>query len=306
MRRPVPGIVTAVVAVASLTACAPSAHTGEEGPASEAASSSSAASSSPASSASFDGGDWATETEMVEHGERLAVLLGCNSCHMEDYGGADFGAVVPILEGLWATNISLTMPDLTDAELERLLREGVHPAREIYLMPSKQSQFLSERDMDALVAYLRTIEPTGEPTPPPPAGFEEAVTARLPDDYWRWREDGQPRTYHNAAEEAAFFAARTVPDLGAELALGRVVAQTICSSCHGAALDGVGEPAGDIQAALEYDDAGFTRLLRDGVRRDGTSLDMPWGSGHAPAILTDHEIAAAIAYTRALARRRAR
>ena len=255
---------------------------------------------------SFDGADAATESARVAHGERLATILGCNACHVEDYTGADFGAMIPLIEGLWAGNITLTMPKLSDEELERLLREGVHPEREIYLMPSKQSQFLSEPDMDALIAYLRTIEPTGESTPLPPEGFEAAVTARLPADYWRTTEDGRPRAYHNAAEEAAYFALNTVPALGEEHARGRMVAQVICTSCHGAGMDGVGESAGDIQAALDYDEAGFERLLRQGLDRTGEPIELNWGADHVPAVLTDAEVSAAIAYTQALARHRSR
>lgn len=255
---------------------------------------------------SFDGADYSTAAQKLAHGERLAKLLGCNSCHTEDYSGANFGAMIPILDGLWATNISLTLPAMTDSQLERLLREGVHPTREIYLMPSKQSQFLSGRDMDALIAFLRTIKPAGQPTPLPPPGFEEAVTARLPADYWRKTEDGRPRSYHNSAEEAAYFAANTVPDLGDEYAQGRLVVQTICTACHGAAMDGVGEPYGDIQGALEYDDVQFERLLRDGVSRAGKRIEVPWGGTHAHVHLTDAEIASAIAYTMALARLRRR
>ena len=254
--------------------------------------------------ASFDGADYSGETEMLVHGERIAGLLACNSCHLDDYSGANFGELIPLIDGLWATNISLTLPDFSDEELERLLRQGEHPTREIYLMPSKQSQFLSTRDMGALIAYLRTIEPAGEPTPLPPPGFEEAVTARLPEDYWRATLDGQPATYHNAAEEVAYFAAQAPPDLGESTAQGRLVALTMCTSCHGAALDGVGEPAGDIQSVLEYDDLQFRRLLRDGVDRSGRTIDLPWGEGHASLLLTDGEIGAAISYTRLLAERR--
>jgi hypothetical protein len=72
-------------------------------------------------------------------------------------------------------------------------------------------------------------------------------------------------------------------------------------------MDGVGEPYGDIQGALEYDDVQFERLLRDGVSRDGKRIEIPWGAGtHIPALLTDAEISAAIAYTKALATLRRR
>ncbi len=186
----------------------------------------------------------------------------------------------PIVKGLWASNISLAMPAMSDTVLERLLREGVHPDREIYVMPSKQMQFLSERDMAALIAFLRTIPPVGQPTPVPPAGFEAAVTARLPDDYWRTLKEGEKRGYHNSAEEVAYFAANQPPDLGPQLARGRMIASSICSSCHGAALDGVGEPSGDIQGALAYDDAAFDRLLIESINRTGKKVTMEFGFGH--------------------------
>lgn len=254
--------------------------------------------------ASFDGADYGSEAEKLAHGERVSRVLGCNSCHLADYTGADFGEMIPLVDGLWATNITRTMPGMSDAELERLLREGVHPSREIYLMPSKQSQFLGDRDMAALIAFLRTLEPSGEATPVPPPGFEAAVTARLPEDYWRTTEEGAPRSYHNAAEEVAHFAENAPPEFGEETAQGRLVALTVCTACHGAALDGVGEPAGDVAGAVEYDDDQLQRLLMEGIGLDGAPIEMNWGSGHVPAELTDGEIRAVVAYVRRLVEER--
>jgi mono/diheme cytochrome c family protein len=213
--------------------------------------------------------------------------------------------MIPVVEGLWATNISLTLPGMSDAELETLLRTGNHPSRdELYLMPSKQTQFLNGRDMGALLAYLRTIPPKGDPTPPPPPGFKEAVGARLPDDYWRWKP-GMARTYHTSAEEVAYFAANQAPPVGqgAELAQGRYIALTVCSACHGAALDGRGEDAGGIEAALLYDDAEYDRLLMTSTSRKGKLLKMEWGPAHEVP-LTTSERSAVIAYTRSLAKAR--
>jgi mono/diheme cytochrome c family protein len=254
----------------------------------------------------FDGADYADPAAKTAHGQRVATLFQCAGCHGADYSGADFGAMFPIVQGLWATNLSRSMPPMSDAVLERLLREGVHPDREIYVMPSKQLQFLSAADMGALIAFLRTLPPVGEPTPLPPEGFEAAVTARLPDDYWRTLVDGEKRGYHNAAEEVAYYAANRPPDLGPELARGRMIASTICSSCHGAALDGVGEPSGSIQAALSYDDAAFDRLLTESVDRTGKKVTMEFGFGHEAQQLTATERRDAIAYVRALASSRTR
>lgn len=259
----------------------------------------------PPAAIAFDGADYADQASQIAHGRRLATLFSCNGCHGEDYAGRDFGAIVPIVEGLWASNLSRTIPAMSDADLERLLREGVHPDREIYVMPSKQTQFLSERDMAALIAFLRTIPPVGEPTPLPPAGFEAAVTARLPDDYWLTVQEREKRPYHNAAEEVAYFAAHQPPDLGAASARGRMIASSLCSTCHGAALDGLGEPAGDIQGALAYDDAAFDRLLTESIDRTGERVTVEWGFGHEAQPLSAAERRDVIAYVRALARSRA-
>ncbi len=256
----------------------------------------------------YDGGNYTTAAAKVAHGERLNKIFGCAACHGADYAGQNFGAMIPIVEGLWATNISLTMPKMSDAQLEKVLRAGVSPSRdEIYIMPSKLTQFLGSRDMAALIAYLRTIKPTGTATPPPPPGFEPAVAARLPDDYWRWQLPGEKRDYHNAAEEAAYFASHQPPKLAAGTGLdqGRFIAITICSGCHGAALDGKGEDAGGIEAASLYNDAQFDRLLTTSVSRDGRLLKMEWGFGHEVIPITKSEKSAVIAYARALARKRA-
>jgi len=249
----------------------------------------------------FDGADYENQAAKTAHGKRLATLFQCSGCHGANYSGNDFGAMFPTVKGLWASNISRTVSAMSDGTLERVLREGVHPDREIYVMPSKQLQFLSERDMAALITFLRTIPPVGEMTPLPPAGFEAAVTARLPDDYWRTLKEGEKRGYHNAAEEVAYFAAHQPPDFGPQSARGRMIASSLCSTCHGAALDGLGEPAGDIQGALAYDDAAFDRLLTESIDRTGKRVNVEW---HEAFSLTAAERRDVIAYVRALAQSR--
>lgn len=235
---------------------------------------------------SFDGADYVTAEEKIAHGRRLSEeLLACNSCHLDDYSGANFGEVIPLLEGLWATNISRTLPDFTDEELETLLREGTQPDRDIYLMPSRTSQFLSDADMGALIAYLRTIEPTGNVTPLPPPGFEEAVVRRLPDDGWRVAEYGR-KFYPNAAEEVAFYRKYRAEPLGREFERGRYIAAAVCSSCHGPGLDGYGEDAGSL------------------IDRPSEELASAWADSHAFDSLTTSEIEAVRSYVIALASKR--
>lgn len=252
----------------------------------------------------FDGANYKTQAEKLSHGERLAEVFACNSCHLDDYAGANFGEMIPLVEGLWATNVSLTMPQMSDAELERVLREGKRPDRELYLMPSRQTHFLSKQDMSALIAFLRTIEPAGEPTPELPVGFADAVAGRLPRDYWREEEYGR-RFYPSAADEVAYYIANRVPDLGSSLEQGRYIATTVCSVCHGAALDGKGENSGDVQAALEYDAAAFDALLASDMTTSGPMPPNEWGGTHAAYPLTPSERAAVYQYVFALAEGRA-
>lgn len=248
---------------------------------------------------SFDGADYSTKQEKLTHGKRLANLFACNDCHLPDYSGVNFGDFIPLIDGLWATNISLTMPKMSDEQLEELLREGKHPSRDLFLMPSKTSQFLSKRDMDALIAYLRTIPEKGDSTPVPPVGFKDSVTARLPADYWRTDKEGKP-FYHTAEDEVLYYRSHSLPDLGKDLLKGRLIAQTMCASCHGAALDGVGEDAGDISNAISYDLSSYKQLLKNGITIQGDTIQSPFGTGHAPISLTNNEIENVIAYTKQL------
>ncbi|MBW0144671.1 c-type cytochrome [Sphingomicrobium clamense] len=252
---------------------------------------------------SFDGANYSDETGKIAHGERVADLLGCASCHAPDYSGVNFGEMIPLVEGLWATNISRTLPDFSEEQLEALLREGIHPEREIYLMPSRTSQFLSDADMGALIAYLRTIEPTGEATPPPPEGFEDAVAKRLPDEYWRVQEYGRA-FYPNAEEEAQFYAKYRAPAVAGEHERGRYIAAATCTSCHGPGLDGYGEEFGAIDGVLDYNDKELRKLLVDSVNRDGETVAAWWGTGHEGSKLTQAELNDVEAYVRALARSR--
>ncbi|MCA6074478.1 cytochrome c4 [Fulvivirga sedimenti] len=248
---------------------------------------------------SFDGSEYTTNQEKILHGKRLANLFACNNCHLSDYTGVNFGDFIPILDGLWASNISLTLPKLRDDQLEELLRDGTHPSRDLFLMPSKTSQFLSEKDMDALIAYLRTIPEKGNPTPIPPEGYKDSVSARLPANYWRTDNEGKPY-YHTSEDEVLYYRSHTLPDLGQDLLKGRLIAQTMCSSCHGAALDGVGEDSGDIKNAISYDLSSYKLLLKQGITIQGDTIQSPFGTGHASVYLTNNEIENVIAYTKQL------
>lgn len=242
----------------------------------------------------FDGatGDRAA---VLAHGERLSHVLGCRGCHTETLEGQWFNDDAPDMGKLYASNLTRVLPAYSDAQLEALLRTGVHPIRhDLWIMPSEVFQRLSEADMTALIAHLRTVKPSGAATPPPMLSAKaKAEVAR-----------GE---MHRVAFFVAKYRARTPVDLGERHALGRYIAAATCAECHGADLTGVpdfspGVNTPDLDVAAMYSDAELTRLLTTGEGKVKSDLGLMTlvGKGHF-AYFTPHERSAVIAYLKARA-----
>lgn len=194
----------------------------------------------------FDGAQVSQASAKAEHGERLTYVLGCRGCHGKNLEGERFYEV-------YASNLTRELANYNDAQLEQLLREGVHPTgRDVWAMPSELFQHLSKPDMAALVSYLRTMKPSGEPTGK--ALPFEAETKKL--------------IVEGKLKPAAAFVreSRTVGpvDLGAQHALGRYITRVTCAECHGANLEGgIGTP--NLLVAGGYSRTEFEKLITRGV-----------------------------------------
>src|SRR5258708_3919349 len=108
----------------------------------------------------------------IARGQQLAHI--CESCHSEQtqlpLSGANFVSKfgLPPLGTLYAPNLtpSGNIKDWTDGEVIRAIREGVYKdGRSLLIMPSDNFRNLSDDDVQALVAYLRSQPATGGPTP---------------------------------------------------------------------------------------------------------------------------------------------
>lgn len=107
--------------------------------------------------------------EQVARGEQLAQL--CAGCHASDRTLPLAGGHHNDLAGFGV----LVVPNLTpagelrnwsDGEIIRAIREGVHQSgRGLILMPSDQYRAMSDEDVQALVAYLRSQPAVDNPTP---------------------------------------------------------------------------------------------------------------------------------------------
>ena len=204
----------------------------------------------------FDGGLKTNAAARIAHGERIASVLGCRGCHTSTMQGQRFYE-------LYASNLTREIPKYSDAQLERLIRHGEHPSgREVWGMPSEIFQHLSDVDLAALVAYLRTRTPAGPPT-----------GKALP---------FEPETKKLIAAGKFTTAAKSVvrdkdlgpPDLGDQHALGRYVTQVTCAECHGPELKGTPGDTPDLIAAGAYSRAQFERLITTGVPTGGRKLTL--------------------------------
>lgn len=233
----------------------------------------------------------------VARGRRLATIMGCISCHGERLDGhlvqedAQFALV-------WSSNLSRILPGWTDAQLERSLRSGKRPdGTALWLMPTFAQQKLSPGDMRDLIAWLRTVPPSGERHPPIKFGpmFRQALAHGFAD----------------AAAEAARLSPRAPVALGPSHAAGQYLSSIACAECHGPDLKGAHDPQPgdppDLLTAAAYSPADFRRLLRTGVKRDGSKAVLM--GEEAPkrlSALTDAEIDQLFDYlvARAAAKRR--
>lgn len=241
---------------------------------------------------SFDGAGDPDRTAMLAHGKRLSHILGCRGCHTETLEGQWFNDDAPENGKLYASNLTRVIPTMTDAQLETLLRDGIHPTRkDLWIMPSEVFQRLSKPDMAALIAHLRTVKPSGKPTPPPvmSAKFKAAVA----------KGDEKP-----TSAWVADYKTHQPPDLGPKLALGHYIAGATCSECHGGDLTGIEGFTPDLDVAGAYSEAELTTLLTTGKGKTPRDLGLMTlvGKGHF-SHLTANERATVIAYVKARAER---
>lgn len=176
-----------------------------------------------------------THEQLLARGEKLAYL--CGDCHSSsgsavlDGSGEDFLAdpAAPPVGSMWAPNITPggVIKDYTDAQLARAIREGVDKdGKSMVIMPSYAFRNMSDEDVAAVIAYLRS-QPAVERELPerqmnvlaavlfgagmfpmsPQAPVTEAITAPAP----------------GTVEHGKY----TIDIMG-------------CADCHGAKMDGVG------------------------------------------------------------------
>lgn len=235
--------------------------------------------------ASFDGADAKDSAAIVARGQRLSWALGCHGCHGKDMQGQRFYE-------LYASNLTREVPKYSDAQLDRLIRGGTHPSgRDVWAMPSEIFQHLSDPDLAAVTAYLRSLEPAGEPTGKP-LPFE-AETKKL-------IADGEIMP---AAQFVTHLKDVEPVDLGPTHTLGRYITMVTCAECHGPKLKGHAGDTPDLIVAGGYSREEFEQLITKGIPTGNRKLKelMQDVAQNRFSKLTPHEKDALYAYLRARA-----
>jgi mono/diheme cytochrome c family protein len=245
-----------------------------------------------------------TDEESIARGEYLAHAVAvCAACHGDNLGGGEF-INDPALGTIYTSNLTAgeggVGATFSDEDWVRVLRHGVGPdGKSVIVMPSQRFTVMSDEDLGALLAYLKTVPPVDNVTPEPSLGplgrvlplIEPSV---LPASIIN--QDG-PRP--------------TAPEPGVTAEYGKyLVTLGTCQDCHGPDLNGAPSmepgalpganltPGGELANWTAED---FVQTMHTGTTPDGRVL----AGDMAEAVeyygqQTDDDLAAIFAYLQTL------
>jgi mono/diheme cytochrome c family protein len=235
--------------------------------------------------------------ERVARGQEIANW--CAGCHtvnkqlplsgghnLSDEAKMPFGDLYPI-------NLTPAGPlkDWTDGQIFRAIRHGVdEKGKTLPVMSAQAVGFLSDEDLQSVIAYLRSQPPVENLTPPPNPSFLAAVMSGA---------GMLPKRPEAAADIIVG------PPRGPTAEYGEYMAKWMgCDECHGPNLVG-GKPGfmpigPNLRSVKGWSAEGFITAMRTGKTPFGRQLDslqMPWNTlGRFP----DADLTALHAYLSAL------
>ena len=215
--------------------------------------------------------------EQAQRGQYLANVF-CVGCHSQNgelplTGGVDLVKDLSMPIGsMVSSNLTPAGPlkDWTDGEIFRALRQGIdRKGRILPTMSTVNARYMSDEDLKAVIAYLRSQPPVDHPTPEPPSqlNFLGALVSGL----------GLVPPLPEVTGEIV------APPQAANAQYGAyILSYQDCRSCHGADLNGGTSqltPKGpSLRAVKGCTQAQFIEAMRTGVTPDGVEFTdlMPW------------------------------
>jgi mono/diheme cytochrome c family protein len=210
--------------------------------------------------------------ELVEEGRRLSKLFGCTSCHGQSLQGNLFNDDPNLVRNL-APNLTRVAQRYSDEQIAQAVRQGVRPTdhRALWGMPSGTLSSLSDAELGAVLAFIRSIHPSGSPTPTESPGVKARLGLVWND--WFPSEPGTARATRPSPELVQNTRRLPPADPGPDYAAGRHIAATVCSECHGSDLRGDATEGGpNLVIAASYPLEDFRHLMRTGIPLGGRDL----------------------------------
>ncbi len=217
--------------------------------------------------------------EQIARGQHL-VSAFCVECHSttKDFpmtGGVDVGRDFPMnLGSFYSANLTPAGPlkDWTDGEIFRALRDNVDKdGKRLVIMSGTNVRYISDEDLAAVIAYLRSQEPVENKTPQP---LDQP-------NFLAMLINGAGLIPDRPLVEAPIVA----PPMEATARYGEFMTTFLdCKSCHGENLSGGDSPIGpkgpSLRVVKGWTQEEFINTLRTGVDPTGHQLKpvMPWRS----------------------------
>jgi mono/diheme cytochrome c family protein len=246
-----------------------------------------------------------TDAAALARGEHLGRIMGCVSCHGANLQGTPFTADPAINLYLPAPNLTTGQGGVatayTDTDWARAIRHGIgQDGRVLGAMPSNFFANLSDDDLGALIAYLKSAPPVDNDLGPRQLGFPASLI------FGTLAYNDLPVANIDHANVGSVKPAEgPTAEYGAYL-----LGITACADCHGANLEGrppeaaeQGPPAGpDLTASSRISSwtvNEFAAALRQGQTPDGQQLsdEMPWAYY---SVMSDDEVEAIWLYLQSL------
>lgn len=223
------------------------------------------------------------DQELIERGLHVSRIRQCQDCHGTDLGGkVTFENFVT--GKIVATNLTGGKGGIaniySDSDLVRAIRHGVnHRGKAHVFMPSDEYTHIDKKDMTALIAYLRSLDPVDNELPESSIGWP----ARFGHIFLPGVDLFPVRTIDHTIAIPETVENRTLFETGKYLA-------ATCSGCHGKNFSG-GRIAG---VSADWPDASnitpggvlenysaedFIKSMKTGITPDGRQMNteyMPW------------------------------
>lgn len=219
-----------------------------------------------------------TDPEIIERGRYIVTTRGaCTECHGEKLTGEVFdeGFLVGrfVIPNLTAGEGGVGA-EFSEADWVRAIRYGVKPdGRSLIGMPSEYFNLLSDNDLAAVIAYLRSVPPVDTEYPEHELG-----------PMFRWFILQEPTALPaSLIDHSAPRPAEPVP--GVTVEYGKYLSSS-CRLCHMENMAGGTEPGAGLNLTPggdlgKWTEEQFIQTLRTGVTPSGKKLDpelMPWKS----------------------------